>query len=67
MTLQTYWTVVPIIGLCITVPQWLWIAADPASQASTTARRGRVAARPRGRRWGRGTPGVTMIRESQWR
>jgi hypothetical protein len=23
MSLQTYWTVVPIVGLCITVPLWL--------------------------------------------
>jgi hypothetical protein len=25
MSLETYWLVVPIIGLCITVPIWLWL------------------------------------------
>jgi hypothetical protein len=25
MSLETYWTVVPVVGLCITVPVWLWL------------------------------------------
>jgi hypothetical protein len=25
MSVQTYWTVVPIVTLCITVPLWLWL------------------------------------------
>jgi hypothetical protein len=25
MSLQTYWTIVPVIGLCITVPLWVWL------------------------------------------
>jgi hypothetical protein len=25
MTTETYWTVVPIVGLCIVVPLWAWL------------------------------------------
>ena len=25
MSLETYWLVVPIVGLCITIPVWLWL------------------------------------------
>jgi hypothetical protein len=25
MSIETYWTVVPIIGLCIVVPFWAWL------------------------------------------
>jgi hypothetical protein len=33
MSLETYWLVVPIIGLCITVPVWLWLRLTrPASR-----------------------------------
>jgi hypothetical protein len=25
MSIETYWTVVPIVGLCIMVPLWLYL------------------------------------------
>jgi hypothetical protein len=25
MSLSTYWLVVPTVGLCVTVPLWLWL------------------------------------------
>jgi hypothetical protein len=27
MSLQTYWLVVPIIGIGLTVPVWIWLLA----------------------------------------
>ena len=25
MSLQTYWTVVPLVGIALTIPFWLWL------------------------------------------
>jgi hypothetical protein len=25
MTFQTYWTIIPLIGMALTVPFWLWL------------------------------------------
>jgi hypothetical protein len=25
VSIETYWTVVPIVGLCITIPVWAWL------------------------------------------
>jgi hypothetical protein len=25
LNIETYWTIVPLVGLCITIPVWLWL------------------------------------------